>query len=158
EYGRATVKTGEIEQPLRFQGQYEDSETGLHYNFFRYYDPESGRYINRDPVGLWGGLNQYAYAQNPINWVDPLGLTASGWNYDREFYQNQYRIVTRGELSEADPYTRRDGLVLTAHPNKHSMPKEDQLHVLNNWDKSFTGISYNGRPVDIYWKEGKAVI
>jgi RHS repeat-associated protein len=61
-------------QPLRFQGQYYDGETGLHYNHFRYYDPDTARYINLDPIGLTGGENLYAYAPNPLRWVDPLGL------------------------------------------------------------------------------------
>jgi RHS repeat-associated protein len=61
--------------PLRFQGQYYDSETGLHYNRFRYYDPDSGRFVSQDPIGLQGGNNLYQYAPNPISWIDPLGLT-----------------------------------------------------------------------------------
>ncbi|WFE09633.1 RHS repeat-associated core domain-containing protein [Taylorella equigenitalis] len=57
----------------RFQGQYFDAESELHYNTFRYYDPEIGRFISLDPIGLWGGLNNYQYAPNPVEWVDPLG-------------------------------------------------------------------------------------
>lgn len=60
--------------PIRFQGQYWDEETGLHYNRHRYYDPFSGRYVSRDPIGLDGGNNIYQYAPNPSQWVDPLGL------------------------------------------------------------------------------------
>ncbi|MFN3359057.1 MAG: RHS repeat-associated core domain-containing protein [Pseudomonas sp.] len=63
------------EQNLRFQGQYLDRETGLHYNTFRFYDPDVGRFTTPDPVGLMGGLNAYAYSPNPIFWFDPLGLT-----------------------------------------------------------------------------------
>jgi RHS repeat-associated protein len=64
----------DIENPLRFQGQYFDEETGLHYNRFRYYDPNCGRFINQDPIGLLGGVNNYLYVPNPMGWVDPLGL------------------------------------------------------------------------------------
>ncbi|NUS64620.1 MAG: RHS repeat protein [Saccharothrix sp.] len=60
--------------PWRFQGQYFDQETGLHYNYARYYDPSTGRYCSVDPLGLGGGVNTRAYAQNPVNWCDPLGL------------------------------------------------------------------------------------
>jgi RHS repeat-associated protein len=74
EYGRAEVTVNNSEQNIRFQGQYEDDETGLFYNRFRYYDADSGRYINQDPVRLLGGENFYKYCQNPVNWIDPVGL------------------------------------------------------------------------------------
>jgi len=59
---------------LRFPGQYEDEESGLYYNRFRYYDCETGQYISTDPIGLKGGLNLYAYVPNPLTWSDPFGL------------------------------------------------------------------------------------
>ncbi|RZI32750.1 RHS repeat-associated core domain-containing protein [Pseudomonas orientalis] len=65
------------EQNLRFQGQYLDRETGLHFNTFRFYDPDIGRFTTPDPIGLLGGLNLYAYGPNPINWIDPLGLSCT---------------------------------------------------------------------------------
>ncbi|MCS6123647.1 RHS repeat-associated core domain-containing protein [Shewanella baltica] len=74
--GQATVSVNVIANPLRFQGQYYDEESGLHYNHFRYYDPQTGRFISQDPIGLLGGLNHYQYAPNHINWIDPLGLCA----------------------------------------------------------------------------------
>jgi len=61
-------------QPLRFQGQYHDLETGLYYNRYRYYDSHFGRFVSKDPIGLEGGLNVYQYAPNPTQWIDPLGL------------------------------------------------------------------------------------
>ncbi|MEE4134367.1 RHS repeat-associated core domain-containing protein, partial [Pseudomonas viridiflava] len=60
--------------PLRFQGQYFDAETGLHYNRHRYYNPGTGRFLTPDPIKLAGGLNNYQYVPNPTGWVDPLGL------------------------------------------------------------------------------------
>ncbi|MGA6062597.1 RHS repeat domain-containing protein, partial [Escherichia coli] len=65
---------GGVEQNLRYQGQYLDRETGLHYNLHRYYDPDVGRFMVTDPIGLRGGLNLYQYGPNPLGWVDPLGL------------------------------------------------------------------------------------
>ncbi len=62
-------------QNLRMQGQYLDRETGLHYNLFRYYDPDCGRFTQQDPIGLAGGINLYQYAPNALGWVDPWGLT-----------------------------------------------------------------------------------
>jgi RHS repeat-associated protein len=64
-----------VENNLRFAGQYFDQETGLHYNYHRYYDPSLGRYLRADPIGFDGGINLYAYVlNNPLNWIDPLGL------------------------------------------------------------------------------------
>ncbi|WP_237537006.1 RHS repeat-associated core domain-containing protein, partial [Streptomyces sp. SID5785] len=60
--------------PLRFPGQYHDPETGLHYNYFRHYDPETARYLSADPLGLQPGPNSVAYVHNPHTWLDPLGL------------------------------------------------------------------------------------
>ena len=70
----AAYKAG-IHNPIRFQGQYFDEETGLHYNRHRYYDPHAGRFISRDPIGLLGGLNLHQYAPNPTGWLDTLGLS-----------------------------------------------------------------------------------
>lgn len=66
----------EITNPLRFQGQYYDEESGLHYNRHRYYNPNTGRYLTPDPIKLAGGLNSYQYVPNPTGWVDPLGLSS----------------------------------------------------------------------------------
>ncbi len=74
-FGAMAALPGGIDQPLRLPGQYHDAETGLHYNRFRYYDPSLGRYLSRDPIGVAGGLNFYAYAGNdPVNRADPTGL------------------------------------------------------------------------------------
>jgi len=71
----ATVDNPTITSNLRLPGQYFDDETGLHYNFKRYYDPSSARYITQDPVGLSGGDNIFIYATaNPLLFIDPFGL------------------------------------------------------------------------------------
>ncbi|MFS2100430.1 RHS repeat domain-containing protein [Variovorax sp. Varisp85] len=61
--------------PIRFQGQYFDDETGLHYNRYRYYDPVSGRFVSSDPIGLLGGTNLHAAVPNPTGWIDSNGLS-----------------------------------------------------------------------------------
>ncbi|WP_181424404.1 RHS repeat domain-containing protein, partial [Serratia marcescens] len=73
--GAAKRQGAQYQQPLRYAGQYQDDESGLHYNLFRYYEPEVGRFTTQDPIGLRGGLNLYQYAPNPLNWIDPLGLS-----------------------------------------------------------------------------------
>mgnify|MGYP003586804360 FL=1 len=77
-YGWGKLKTEtnitNAHQPFRLQNQYCDAETGLHYNFFRYYEPDAGRFVNQDPIGLEGGDNLYQFAHNAQEWIDPLGL------------------------------------------------------------------------------------
>ncbi|WP_414920732.1 RHS repeat domain-containing protein, partial [Pseudomonas sp. IT-P218] len=74
------LHVNDVEQNLRFQGQYFDDETGLHYNTFRYYDPEVGRFVTQDPIGLYGGENLYQYVPNPNAWIDSLGLACEKWD------------------------------------------------------------------------------
>ncbi|WP_329118633.1 putative T7SS-secreted protein [Streptomyces sp. NBC_01353] len=81
--------------PLRFPGQYFDPESGLHYNYFRYYDPESARYLSQDPLGLAPAPNPATYVHNPHTWSDPLGLAPCP-------FENQLPGELAGELADAE--------------------------------------------------------
>ncbi len=75
-----TQTNTQVSNPLRFPGQYQDDETGLHYNWYRYYDNSIGRYVTRDPIGLRGGLNTFGYVYgNPLKHTDLLGLAVGDW-------------------------------------------------------------------------------
>ncbi|AVE40736.1 Rhs family protein [Providencia stuartii] len=76
-YSDPERKMESFEQNLRYAGQYFDNETGLHFNTFRFYDPQIGRFIMPDPIGLLGGVNLYQYAPNPLGWIDPWGLAGN---------------------------------------------------------------------------------
>jgi RHS repeat-associated protein len=114
----------ESENQIRFQGQYEDRETGLYYSWFRYYDPNSGTFITQDPLGIEGGWNVYGYGENPINWIDPLGLEADkGPNknrHDAVGHFGIYVITINGEvykygIADLDRITGSSGLPTRLH-------------------------------------------
>ncbi|MFC9243519.1 putative T7SS-secreted protein [Streptomyces sp. NPDC057136] len=79
----AWEKNSKAYTPLRFPGQYFDTETGLHYNLHRYYDPETARYLSTDPLGLAPAPNPSTYVQNPHTWSDPYGLAPCNKFFDK---------------------------------------------------------------------------
>jgi len=90
-----TKVTDSAHQPFRLQNQYCDCETGLHYNFFRYYEPDAGRFVNQDPIGLFGGSNFYMFAFNIYRWLDPLGLKGKSKRSCEEIGQDIDRLINR---------------------------------------------------------------
>ncbi|QEY26160.1 DUF6531 domain-containing protein [Neisseria zalophi] len=93
-----------VHQPFRLQNQYCDTETGLHYNFFRYYEPDCGRFVNQDPIGLLGGNNLYQFAFNTQNWLDTLGLSAV-WmtKLMRNMLKSKKPVTYQGRTVYQDP-------------------------------------------------------
>jgi len=93
-----------------YPGQYYDQETGLHYNYFRYYNPQTGRYISPDPIGLEGGINLFAYvAGNPIIHKDRLGLFADSPRLRIPI------LLARGQFEEALVIAEAAGFATTAN-------------------------------------------
>ena len=86
-------------QPFRLQNQYADRETGLHYNFFRYYEPDASRFVNQDPIRLFGGENLYWFAPNVKGWVDFLGLAKKHPSAIRPGGYITYDMDSHGRLS-----------------------------------------------------------
>jgi RHS repeat-associated protein len=115
-FGQAVTSIQTVENPFRFPGQYYDQETGLHYNYFRYYDPTTGRYVTPDPIGLEGGINLFVYvAGNPLRWVDPFGLQTSPVpgplrGPDAGAWQGGYYGSRRGTPGQYYPHTGIDQL------------------------------------------------
>ena len=93
----------EVYCELRYQGQLYDAETGLYYNRHRYYDAESGQYLSPDPIGLGGGVRPQAYVHNPLEWVDPLGLTEKEGGEDYEYSFGSLRHSLRRHSPHVGP-------------------------------------------------------
>ncbi|MDT0387484.1 DUF6531 domain-containing protein [Streptomyces dubilierae] len=92
--------------PLRFPGQYHDPETGFHYNYLRYYDPETARYASPDPLGIEPAPNPTAYVHNPHTWADPLGLAPYNRNFDTR--QEAFNAAKdRAGVPRSQPPTRQ---------------------------------------------------
>ena len=106
-----TKVTDSAYQPFRLQNQYADRETGLHYNFFRYYEPDAGRFVNQDPIGLWGGDNLYRFSSNIQIWIDPLGLACIP-NPNRKNDEDLARRIDK--LSDNLTEKNRDGFTTLA--------------------------------------------
>ncbi|AVT10223.1 RHS repeat-associated core domain-containing protein [Paracidovorax avenae] len=108
-----------IGQPIRFQGQQLDAETGLHYNRFRYYDPLLGQYVTQDPIGLEGGLHASIYPLSPTTEIDPLGLLSSS-TVDMNFFPHNEPI-----RAAANKLRGSNTLYLIAgHGNRHGLYDE----------------------------------
>jgi RHS repeat-associated protein len=127
------LRSDKTDNRIRFQGQYEDGETGLHYNRFRYFDPEIGRYISKDPIGLLGGSNPYAYTTNPVGWVDPLGLQGG--------CPPTYR-------TPFTPLTKKQKQRLKAKVQNRTITRAEYAHL--QWDRRFANRRQRG--VDRFWR------
>ena len=123
-----------VEQPLRFQGQYFDQETGLHYNRFRYYDPVTGRFVHQDPIGLVGGTNSFIFAPNSTAWIDPLGLAT-------------YVIIGEGQAA----------IEAYAKEMRSKSPCDTFVTIKNDWSKINEEAVKNGRKSGSKQWEEKAV-
>ena len=116
-------------QPFRLQNQYYDEETGLHYNLMRYYEPEAGRFVNQDPIGLWGGANLYWFAPNTQVWVDFLGLAKKHPPARRPGGYRTYDMDSHGRLS---PQVNR----APGHCNKKDDDRVQSHHTIQQeWAK-----------------------
>jgi RHS repeat-associated protein len=149
------LAVNEVEQNLRFQGQYFDDETGLHYNTFRYYDPEVGRFITRDPIGLAGGRNLYQYGPYTSGWIDPSGLCS------KAFSSNMTKAgITRPQNSAAHHIigdTSKQAAPARAILAKHDIHVDDAVNGVylpnrNNLDLGLPGILHNGKHPNSYFQ------
>ncbi|HYO59783.1 DUF6531 domain-containing protein [Archangium sp.] len=115
--------------PWRWPGQYEDEETGLLYNRFRYYDAYAGRYISQDPLGLAAGPSLYGYPEDPLSATDPLGLKACNLNSNTATSRfGIYEIMVNGELhkigkADLNRVTKSSGLSTRLHQQLRKLRK-----------------------------------
>ena len=120
---------------LRFPGQIYDAESGLYYNYYRYYDSQLGRYVTSDPIGLNGGINTFAYVGgNPVGYIDPLGLAETSIN---GFYKGYGSIETMKLINHGDIDSlmlKNDGGIL------YKPILEDIVMIINNENVSLASL------------------
>ncbi|WP_394829904.1 RHS repeat-associated core domain-containing protein [Pendulispora albinea] len=132
-FGASNVTTGRKDTcPWRWPGQYEDDETGLHYNRFRYFDSTRGDYISQDPIRLAGGTELYGYTSDPLVWVDPFGLNEQGGDCGKK----------TGEIDPSNTPVYRGGSSMQARPIDVKIGP-------NGMVKPTRGISLNGNPAGL---------
>ncbi|QKS85172.1 RHS repeat-associated core domain-containing protein [Pseudomonas bijieensis] len=151
-YGKLTeLKHGggeQLEQPLRFQGQYFDLESGLHYNRHRYYNPETGRYLTPDPSKLAGGLNGYRYTLNPTGWVDPLGLVdCPGTGGCRPTVGDQDPAAKVG-VDEGEPALPKPTAAELAEKEVRRLDREQGMHMVSKHSLAVSDQVWKRRAID----------
>ena len=154
-YGNlAALDVSEIDNPLRFQGQYFDAETGLHYNRNRYYNPGTKRFLTPDPINLAGGLNNYYYVPNPTGWVDPLGLSSGCPGKKDTSSQNKQNESPPPELSRSGAFRQAKteaGIPRSQNPDPVFDPttgKTQQYKYARMTDKAGESIlNSDGKPI-----------
>ncbi len=125
-FGVAQNEMAQVGCPWRWPGQYEDEETGLYYNRFRYYDPEAGRYVSQDPIGLVGGLALYAYPHDPLTAFDPLGLAPCAkkpWIKRSEFQKLRRREASRSRTNSSLRWRRASSALMERSASRFWIPQ-----------------------------------
>ena len=128
--------------PIRFQGQWFDEESGLHYNRFRYYDPEAGQYLSPDPIGLAGGSRPQAYVADTVSSVDPLGLNTCGGTTVPQ-YRTPFQPLT--------PNQRRG---IQGRIDSRTATRNDYRHM--EWDRRFS--NRRNRGVSRFWAQERRAL
>jgi RHS repeat-associated protein len=154
-FGKAAVdNAATVTSNLRLPGQYFDAETNLHYNWMRYYDPEKGGYITRDPIGLDGGMNVYTYVENnPLIYIDPFGLKLCKINLpgmDKAYLDDSIAKNIRDFID----MNRKEGINITF--NEAFRTNEQQQKMLKNPNATTpaspgSSLHEAGFAVDVNW-------
>ncbi|WP_448089709.1 RHS repeat-associated core domain-containing protein [Pseudomonas azerbaijanoccidentalis] len=137
----------QLEQPLRFQGQYFDAESGLHYNRHRYYHPDTGRYLTPDPVKLAGGLNAYRYTPNPTGWVDPLGLSGNCPGGNRPGCSAPDDVVGV-KVDEGEPSLPKPRAERRAKKEIHRLNDSQRMHMVGKHGPDVPDVPFKQRAID----------
>ena len=154
-FGRAIIEKANITLNVRLQGQYYDQETNIHYNNYRYYDPDTGRYTTPDPLGVNGDLNNYVYANaNPLQLTDSLGL----YHTDMHYYMTYFLARMSGIEAEEALTIALAAFYIDENPQTQPLTADSNVlksyHFTFDYDQANYGDN-NADPLRRFWKDGK---
>ncbi|MFD5030129.1 putative T7SS-secreted protein [Streptomyces sp. NPDC058405] len=141
--------------PLRFPGQYFDPETGFHYNYFRHYDPETGRYTSPDPLGLAPSPNPIGYVDNPFTGCDPLGLMPKYTKEEKAQQAREKAIQTSDEVMERAQGDRMRKAGNYHADSRHGFSDERVLEILKSPDAVYHSTAGSGR---LIFRQGEDIV
>ncbi len=149
-FGQTYATIEALDNPLRFLGQYEDEETGLHYNWHRYYNPATGRYIASDPIGLAGGLNTFGYVDsNPLRFLDMTGLSIYDVGKIRnEFHRSIKKLNEQGRRSPGSSIVN----MLWNNANAYYNPWSDFERCYDQSERILNDINRLTKALDDNWE------
>ena len=140
-----------------------DEETGLHYNRHRYYNPNNGQFTTQDPIGLLGGVNNYQYAPNPVQWIDPLGLTCKEvtWDPNVKRWRSNGKFVKRPEdpsqllkngsvdYNDVVEWANQGGLTNQWSPNPGKFPAGGFKYVVTDGTTTYSIHGHGPNPIAV---------
>ena len=148
-FGKLSTNNETIEQPFKFSSEYHDEQTGLVYYNYRYYNPENGKWLKRDPIEEKGGFNLYGFVQNnSVMYIDLLGLSEfMKWQYE-QVYGTPYVATDPGKIKRyrlSYTFVQESDSIAEFMKNIYAKRLRTADQLINDIENKFKDSKYNGK-------------